>query len=220
MLLFIIFVVILSLNYYNKNISPKILNIALSKLEEITTLYIKKDITPLNADLNRLVKTTQNSNEEIIIVDTDMDYAYDIMIDIIHKIQDNIMLLESGDISYFQNHRELNSYNGNIFLSIPLGLAYNGLLFSNMGPKIPIKISFYEHVLGTVETTITPYGINNALMKVYLTITLEQKLIIPYKEEKISRDYTLLLGSKIITGVVPEVYGGFLKNNSSIIEVE
>ena len=219
-LLLTVLVTISLLWYYNHNISPKMLDIAKSKLEEITTLYIKKDITPIDADLSRLILTTKNEKNEILTVDVDMDYAYDIMIEILRKIQDNILTLESGDISYFKNNNELKSYNGSVYLLVPLGLAHEGVLFSNLGPKVPIKLSFFEHVLGTVETTVTGYGINNALLKVYLTVTLEQKLIIPYKEETFKRNFTLLLGSSIITGSVPTIYGGALNSSSNVIEVE
>lgn len=216
-LICIIALTIFFLYYYNKNLSPKILNIAENKLEEISTLYIKRDITPKNAELDRLIKTFKNDKDEILTVDVDMDYAYEIMLEILKKIQNNIFQLEAGNIDSFDNARELKSYHHNLYLEIPMGLAHEGLLFSNIGPKVPIKLSFYEHVLGTVESTITEYGINNALLKVYLTVSLEQKLIIPYKEQKYKRDFTLLLGSKVITGKVPNFYGGAIKTTSELI---
>ena len=80
-------------------------------------------------------------------------------------------------------------------------ISDNGVLFSSIGPKIPIKISFYEHVLGTVETSISEYGINNALLKVTLTIDLEQKLILPYKEQKVFNQYKLVIRLFLTTHV-------------------
>lgn len=219
-LIIIVMMIFFLLSYYNQKISPKVLNIATSKLEEITTLYIKKDITPQNANLDRLIKTSKNDKGEILMVDVDMDYAYELMLATIKKIQNNIMRLESADISDFVNSKELKSYKGNLYLDIPLGLAHDGLLFSNIGPNVPIKLSFFEHVLGTVESNITGYGINSALLKVYLTITLEQKLIIPYKEESFIRDFELLLGSKVISGKVPTIYGGAINKTSPIIDTQ
>ena len=51
LILLIICTVIMFFNYYNKKISPKILNIASTKIEEITNLYIKNNIVPEYVDL-------------------------------------------------------------------------------------------------------------------------------------------------------------------------
>lgn len=181
MLLICIFILtLIIMHFYNYKISPKIYNIAISKLDEINTLYIKKDILP-KTNIDELLIVNLNSNEEIVFVDVDYNKAYELMKSIIVKIQDNLFLLEQGDIKNFKNARELKSYKGNLYLELPLGLAYDGLLFSNLGPKIPIKISFYEHVLGNIETEVKEYGINNALLNVTLTISLEQKMILDRK---------------------------------------
>lgn len=216
-ILILIFTLIM-MHFYNTNISPKIFNIALSKLDEINTLYIKKDILP-KTDIEELIDVNLNSNNEIVYVDIDYNCAYDIMRDIITKIQNNLLLLESGDISYLKNARELKSYNGNLYLELPIGLAYEGVLWSNLGPKIPVKLSLYEHVLGTIETEVKEYGINNALLNVSMTISLEQKLIIPYQEEKIVRDYKMILGSKVINGTVPNFYNGSYKSSSNLLDI-
>lgn len=219
MILICIFILtLIIMHFFNQNISPKIYNIALSKLDEINTLYIKKDILP-KTDIEELLIVNLNSNEEIVFVDVDYNKAYALMKDIIVRIQDNLFLLEEGKIEDFKNARELKSYNGNLYLELPLGLAFDGLLLSNLGPKIPIKLSLYEHVLGNIETEVKEYGINNALLNVTLTISLEQKMILPYQEEKIIKDYTLVLGSKVINGKVPSFYNGAYRSNSSIIDI-
>lgn len=217
LLIFIVAIItVIFLHYYNKNISPKVLELGKDKIGEITTIYIKNDIMPKQTDLNRLIKVN-TFDGEIKDVDIDMDYANVVMDEVVEKIENNITKLESGDISTFKNANELKSYNNNLFIKIPLGLSFDGLLFSNLGPKIPVKISFYEHVLGNVDVELSEYGINNALLKVYMIVSLEQKITIPYSKEKVNQDYKLLLGSKVINGTVPSIYGSSYKKSSSIL---
>lgn len=217
-LVVIIIVTLIMLHFYNRNISPKIIDIAVSKTDEINTLLIKRDILP-STNIDDLLHITLNSKEEIIFIETDYNEAYRIMKEVVSKIQNNLLRLERGEIEEFSNNRELHSYNNNLYLLIPLGYSLPGVLFSSIGPKIPIMISMYEHVLGNVETEVVDYGINNALLNVTLTITLEQKIIMPYKEEKITRDYKMVLGSKVINGKVPSIYNGSYKNMSSIFDI-
>ncbi len=217
-ILLIIIVTLIMLHFYNKNISPKIIDIAVAKTEEINTLIIKKNILPEN-DIDDLINIYLNDDQEIIYVETNYNEAYDIMKGIIDNIQDNIFALENGNISNTPNNRELHSYNNNLYLLIPLGYAAPGVLFSYLGARIPIMISMYEHVLGNIETEVIDYGINNALLNVTLTISLEQKIIMPYKEEMLKRDFRMVLGSKVINGKVPSIYNGNYKNTSSIMDI-
>lgn len=218
-IIIIIVLILIFLHYYDIRMNKALIDYSASKLEEITTLYIKKDIAPKNVELNNLISVNLNKNEEITYIDIDMDYAREIMVQIVKKIQSNIFRLENGKIEDFNNSNELKSKKGILYMEIPLLINKNKSILSSIGPKVPIKLSFYEHVLGNVETKITEYGINNALINVYMIITLEQKLYLPYKEEKLSRDYSIILGSKIVTGKVPSIYGDGYKKTSSIIEM-
>lgn len=215
----IVVIVTLMLQSYNSKVSDKIIGISKDKLEEITTLYIKKNITPKGLEFNKLINVNINKDGEIIYVDIDNDYARNIMVDIVGKIQQNIFELEKGNIKGFENNNELKSYKGKLYIEVPMLISEKGVIFSNIGAKIPVKLSFYEHVLGNVDTKITEYGINNALVTVYMSITLEQKIIVPYLEEKIKHDYSIVLGSKIINGKVPSLYNGVMNKTSSVLEV-
>lgn len=214
MVIVILVSVIIFIHYYNKYVSYKIIDLAGTKLEEITNLYVKKDIVPKDVELEKLIVIKQNSKEEIISLDIDMQYANGIMKEIVTKIQNNIFTISN------QSSNILKSYNGNSYIVIPISLVSNGALLSNIGPKIPIKLTFYEQAFGNVDVELIEYGINNALLKVYLTITIEQKLLIPFKENKINKEYNLLLGAKVINGSVPSIYGGALNKSSSIIGLE
>lgn len=209
-LISIIFFTCLFINFYNKKISPKIINISETKLEEITNMYVKNNIVPDYIDLETLVKIDKNKKEEIVSLDIDTNYANQLMVETIKKIQGNIFNLEFKD-------EMLKKYKNNIYLEIPISLARDGAILSNLGPKIPIKISFYEHAFGNIAVELTDYGINNALLKVFLEVELEQKLYIPYKENKNKKVFRLLIASKIISGTVPGIYGAALSKNSEIL---
>ncbi len=194
-------------NYYNKKISPKILNIASTKIEEITNLYIKNNIVPEYVDLDKLINLNKNKKDEILYIDINTTYANEIMVNVVKKIQQNIFEFNIND-SIIKKHQN------NTYIKVPLLLADDGVLINNLGPKIPIKINFYEHAFGNIEVELEDYGINNAILKIFLEVTLEQKIYIPYKEEKLNKTFRLLIGSKVITGTVPSIYGGTLNKIS------
>lgn len=193
--------------YYNKKISESILDISSTKLEEITNVYIKKDIVPLNNDVNKLLTINKNKKDEILYVDINTEEANRIMVDVVTKIQNNIDNIEFED-------NLLKKHQNNIYMKVPLTFN-SGAMISSLGPKIPVKLDFYEQVFATIDTEVTNYGINNALIKIYLTIDLEQKIYIPFKKEKYKRSYRLLLSAKMTNGTVPSILGGTITNHTS-----
>lgn len=197
-------------NYYNSHITPKLINVVNTKIEEITNIYIKNNIVPANVDVERLIKINKNNKDEILYVDIDTTYANEIMIGVIKQIQANIFEFNMED-SLMKKH------DNNIYITVPLLMANDGALFQNLGPKVPIKVNFYEHAFGNINLELVDYGINNALVKIYLEVFLEQKLYLPYKEEKLTKSFSLLISSKIINGSVPSIYGGTINKSSSTL---
>lgn len=193
--------------YYNKLISVSLLNISSTKLEEITNIYIKKDIVPMNSDINNLLTINRNSKDEILYVDINTEEANKIMVDVVTKIQNSINKIEFKD-------NLLKKHNKNIYMKVPLTLN-SGPLISSLGPKVPVKLDFYEQVLASIDTEVTNYGINNALIKIYLTIDLEQKIYIPFKNDKFKRSYRVLLSAKMTNGTVPSFLGGTITNHET-----
>ena len=195
------------MDYYNKRITNSILDISSTKLEEITNVYIKKDIVPMNSDVNKLLTINKNQKDEILYVDINTEEANKIMVDVVTKIQKSINKIEFND-------NLLKKYNNNIYMKVPLTFN-SGSMISSLGPKIPVRLDFYEQVLASIDTEVTNYGINNALIKIYLTIDLEQKIYVPFKKEKFKRSYRVLLSAKMTNGTVPSILGGTITNHES-----
>ena len=102
---------------------------------------------------------------------------------------------------------------------MPLGVVSNSVFFANLGPKIPVYLHFIDSVLTQVKTKVTDYGINNALLEVYLNVTISYEIISPVTETKKTLDYQLLMDSKVIQGRVPNLYPGLFESQTTFFEV-
>lgn len=210
-LISIFIITLILLHFYDRNLKVKMLDITESKMEELTNMYIKKNIIYEEIDLNKLLIINKNNKGEIIYIDVDTNYANKILNDVSSAIQNSIFELEGNDEII------LKTKDDSLYIELPLGISLNGLLFSNVGPKVPIKLDLYEYSFGTIETKIEDYGLNNAMLKVYLYIDLEQKIIIPYTEKKMIKRYEALLASRIINGSIPELIGTNITKTSNKI---
>ena len=70
-----------------------------------------------------------------------------------------------------------------------------------------------------MQTKIKEYGVNNSLIEVYLKVSLNEEIIVPYSSKKINNSCEILLSSQVIEGIVPSIYNGLLEKNSSLINV-
>ena len=67
--------------------------------------------------------------------------------------------------------------------------------------------------MAEVKTDVVNYGLNNALVNVFLEIKMNYKIITPvsYPEKEIK--YTIILDTFITQGSVPNWYNSFLDEN-------
>ena len=57
------------------------------------------------------------------------------------------------------------------------------------------------------------------MIEVYLKVSLNEEIIVPYSSKKINNSCEILLSSQVIEGIVPSIYNGLLEKNSSLINV-
>ena len=98
-------------------------------------------------------------------------------------------------------------------------MSSNYALLSNLGPKIYVKVNFIGTMLTNIKSKITEYGINNALVELYVTIEVSQELISPVTDKEISLEYDVLIASQVINGSVPEFYGGIITEKSAALSI-
>lgn len=222
LLVIIVTVILLSflfIHYYNKRISNKIISIAQIKINEYSNDIIMDSFNKQILDeheINNIIKISKNKSDEIIAVDFDLKKAYLVSMNVSKNIRDSLNNLEK------QNLKEefLDYYQKDGFvLLLPIGLASKNIYFSNLGPRIPVRIKFVGNLTTGLQTKIKEYGVNNSLIEVYLKVSLNEEIIVPYSSKKINNSCEILLSSQVIEGIVPSIYNGLLEKDSSLINV-
>ena len=145
-----------------------------------------------NFKTDELINVIKNKNDEILYVDFNIDKVNILLDDIVNNIK------YSFD-SYIQN---------GYVIYVPLGFITDNALYINYGPKVPFKVNIVGSALGNARTKLVEYGINNALVEVYVDIEMNIVVAMPFKSERIKYNYSSLIYSKLISGKVPTFYGG------------
>ena len=69
-------------------------------------------------------------------------------------------------------------------------------------------------MISNIETKITNYGINNAMMEISVNIELSEQVILPFVSKKIVYNVNIPIAIKLIQGTVPNYYFNGLSRNS------
>ena len=205
-ILFIFLLDFIFISYFSNKLSKNIVNITRLKIEEITKDYLNDTIKKyLNLETNDYIKLNIVNNN-IESVDIDNNKSNILLKNIIEDLENNSENIIKGNINDYYNLELLQGNNG-IILHVPTGVMTNNALLANLGPKIPIKASFLNNIESNVDVTVSDYGINNALIKLYIIINLKIVIEMPTESEVSNISYKYLIASKLINGVVPDFIG-------------
>ena len=203
---------------YSKFVSKRLIDIAHVKLNEFMDYFLSNKV---NYDLFKgdnlkdIIVINKNSDGEILYVSYDMDKSYKVLDLVTKELENTINDLENGNVGNTQNIR--GGKNG-ILLKFPMFIGNNAII-SNLGPKIYVPINFVGSILTNLKTKITDYGINNALVEIYVTVKLSTNIISPTSSKEMVIDYDVLIASVVVNGRVPSVYGGIIQSKSSGLSI-
>ena len=150
-------------------------------------------------NFEKIIDLYFNDQREILYVDYDLDKTYTMLKKIVPKIQ--------------------SAMGSNFIMKVPFFIGSESPFFSSVGPKINIKINYMDSILSNIKTNIKPYGINNALIEIYLSLNFEVKIITPVNENICKVNYDFLIDSKVINGRIPEYYGNYIASSSSVFDI-
>ena len=187
-------------------------------MDYIDTETLKKDI------IDNIIEIVKNDKEEIIAVDYKMTKGYQVMEEISNNVKAGMRNSYIITKSYYQQMDTLAEdifLNGNpsgFILFYPIGLASDNIFLNNLGYKVPVKIRLNSSLLTGFSTKVSNYGINNALVELYLNVDIKSMIITPVVSEEIKDNYSVLISAKLIVGNVPSYLNGTIENQSPVVD--
>ena len=208
----------------NKEASPILFNYAKLETKKMATTIINNAVTESveeNLNIEDLVTTTLNDNKEIVGVDFNTVNVNKSLNTITNTIELNLRFLEEGRLDLLEEKtNEINRKNNNgIVYEIPFGVVFYTPLLADLGPKIPVKVKMAGSVATNVKTKITNYGINNAMLEVFIEVEVDEQIILPFISKTMTLKQEVPVAIKVIQGTVPEYYGGSMCDRSSLLSI-
>jgi len=217
-LIFLVFVCdIFLFSFFGRSLSDNVSKMTRVKIEEMSKYYMNSVVKKyFNVDSSNYIKLNLVNNN-IMSIDIDNNSSNKLLKNIIDDLESVVRDIEKGKINNYSN-LEFMYGDEYLILLVPLGSVFNNSLLYDIGPKIPVKVNFLENVDAYLDVSVNEYGINNALVKLYINITMEQIIEMPIDKERTKVDYRFLIASKLVNGVVPSIYGYGISSNSNLVK--
>lgn len=223
-IIFLFLAIYFSLKYINLKVNPILLDYAELESRKIASIVINnavnKNVTE-NVEIEDLFLITKDANDEIKTIDFNPITVNKLLTKTTNSVQMNLKYIEQGKIELLDlATNALINYNKDklkqgIIYEIPTGVIFGNSFLANIGPTVPVKFSLVGDIISYVNTKITNYGINNALIEVNIVLELSEQVILPFVTNKIKIETTIPVALKLIQGSVPEYYMNGVQNSPS-----
>lgn len=227
--LFVVFLLICFTTYFTIDfigcvLGNKLMEYAKVEVERIARYVVNYSVSSNNVNqisTSEMFIVSKNKNDEIEVIDFDSAVVNKILNSITNNVISNFKAIEQGDLDVidlsngFLLNTNIDKLKQGIIAEIPIGLVTNNALLSNLGPKIPVKLSIAGDIESELETEIKYYGINNALVTVYVNIKVSEQIYMPIAVDRVTIEQKIPIAIKMIQGIVPNCYFGSL--NSSLV---
>lgn len=215
--------VFLMITFVGKTIGNKMMEYAKTEVGRIARYVVNYSVSSNNIKemaAKDLFVIHKNKNDEIETIDFDPVMINEILNSITENVINNFKAIESGKLDVinlsngFLINTDIDKLKQGIVAEIPIGVITDNALLSNLGPKLPVKLSIAGEIESYVDTKIDYYGINNALITVYVNIDVSQQIYMPIAVDRIVINQKIPIAIKVMQGVVPNCYFGALTTSS------
>ena len=208
------------LKYYSVKMSPVVFTYAESEVKKLTTLIINKSITKqmsAGLDVDNLLNITRNSNGDIQMISYNSITVTKLLNSVTNLVQLNIKSIEEGNVDLLElpDIYDEEKMKHGIVYEIPLGAVTDNFLLANLGYKIPVKFTLVGSTTTNLDTKITEYGINNALLEIFITIDVTTQINIPFVSKEVNMTTQVPIAIKLIQGIIPEYYINGIESEKS-----
>ena len=167
--------------------------------------------------INQSVKQMNLKSKDYLLVDGE-NIKYDVSVinsfkdTLSNNLQNYFRDIEYGDYSNYPSY--VLQYNRNKYKNVKRGylceISFNSLLnssiFANVGPTIPIKLTYIGNINVNIELKTKEYGINNVIVEVIAVIDVVNQVSMPITTKKYNMVIKEPIAVDIVRGKVPYYY--------------
>ena len=207
----------LILTFFLLSFIDQLLNTVLShyidlEVEKVSTVIVTHAVKKIHSN-NHFVTVEKEGNiiHDISYNTNDINQFNDLLVE---EIQKEIYDIENGnfdDYSFAIQQKLKEKYpffHGGYLCEVSLNSLRGSSLFGNLGPVIPIKLSFLGYLLPDIDIEIKEYGLNNVIVEVYSIVDVSTLITMPVSSKIHHTKVKNVLSFEIIQGQVPSYYVG------------
>ena len=226
-LIMCVIITIIVLKIISIRVSPILMNYAELETKKLSSIAINRAVNKQLANgmnIDEMFNIIKNDNGEIATIDFNPAIVNKVLNTTTNVVLINLKAIEEGNIDFIELpdiliSNDKDKLKNGIIYEIPLGTITNSGFLSNLGPKIPIKLNIIGSVESNVKTNIKEYGINNALVEIYIRISVTEQINVPFISKRVTVTSDIPVALKVIQGSVPKYYGGTLSKQSNIFSI-
>lgn len=206
--LFLIFFSLVFLIVLNKRAMPIIINYANVQTKRIGIEILRnagtKEVNELLKDKN-LFRIAKNNNGEIESIDFDTGIINESLLVVAKNVRKRLKEVEKGENLPEEVYIDVldKDLKKGIIYEVPIGVVFGNSFLANVGPRIPVKIKYSGNVGLDVKTRVSQYGINSALIEVYIYVEVTQRTILPFSSKDIKLTSEIPIVMKVVKGSTP-----------------
>lgn len=158
----------------------------------------------------------KNNDEELInnedaYVSYNIDKINELVLITSRKLLDELQDINHGDYKDIISEECLRKYNtSGIIYEIPISVIFNNAFLSSFGPYLPVRFNIMGDVLVTSKYSIESFGINNALITLFLHISFSYGVYLPLLKQVEEMNIDIPISMNLIEGDVPSyLYGTY-----------
>jgi sporulation protein YunB len=149
---------------------------------------IDRQIETGNIQYDRIVYFEKDLDGKITALKTNMSEVNRLKTDILNRINDEILAMDSSD------------------LSIPIGSLVLPELFSGKGFGIPVQILAIRNSDASFRSYFTQAGINQTLQQLTMEISVDVAVLVLGKTDSFTVTSQVVVAETVIVGQVPDTY--------------
>lgn len=200
--------------YFQKKLGPGLIKCAEDEVNHLTSLIMNNCIRKYIEETNNLelLKIERNTNQEIERIQYDTRILNQTRTQIIDMLENDLDNMVKGDLEAIDlNLNKLSDEyyektSDGILFTVSIGSATGNYFFANIGPKIPLNLKTIGDATASINTNITEYGMNNALIEVNIELETTTIIHMPFLSKEVKVKNIIPLTMEIIQGTIPNYY--------------